>query len=195
VPPGSRNNWPPRQAVFRTTGTLTEGSVQVEGAYDYAGQNSERVLQLAALNAALQTGLANPLDAALLQTHAPDLTGARKLGEIPFDFVRKRLSVIVQDATGAHLITKGAFDRVLEVCSQTTDGARLGPQEIATLRRRYQEWSSQGIRVIAVAVRAIDTLPTYKRDDERDMTFTGFVTSAKGPLFRWADTNLTGRIR
>src|SRR6185369_7079887 len=76
------------------TGTLTEGIVRIEGSYDPEGQPSAQALQLAGCNAALQTGLVNPLDESILQSHQPDLHGISKLGEIPFDFVRKRLSVI-----------------------------------------------------------------------------------------------------
>jgi Mg2+-importing ATPase len=157
------------------TGTLTEGIVQVEGAYDRAGQDSEQVLRLAALNAALQTGLANPLDAAILQARTPDLTSIQKLGEIPFDFVRKRLSVIVRDPTGVLLITKGAFTHVLEACSG------VDPAQIVELERRFQEWSRHGVRVIAVATRTVDPQSSYRREDEHDLTFMGFVTFLDRP--------------
>ena len=73
------------------------------------------MLELASRNAALQTGLANPLDEAILRAHEADLADVEKLGEIPFDFVRKRVSVVVRAATGVALVTKGAFDHVLEV--------------------------------------------------------------------------------
>jgi P-type Mg2+ transporter len=75
------------------TGTLTEGVIILDGAYDGSGSKSATVLRLASLNAALQTGLLNPIDGAILETAAPDLNECCKLGEIPFDFVRKRLSV------------------------------------------------------------------------------------------------------
>jgi P-type Mg2+ transporter len=87
------------------TGTLTEGVVQLEGAYDPSGAPSTEVLRLGGCNAALETGLSNPLDEAILQALRPDLSGPRKTGEIPFDFVRKRVSVIVDDDHGRRLIT------------------------------------------------------------------------------------------
>ena len=163
------------------TGTLTEGIVQVEGAYDCAGRESQEILRLATLNAALQTGLTNPLDAAILQAHSPDLATTQKLGEIPFDFVRKRLSVIVQEPAGIRLITKGAFGHVMEACSHADDGAELDATRAADLERQFQEWSSRGVRVVAVAVRTIDCRPTYRREDEHDMTFMGFVTFLDRP--------------
>jgi Mg2+-importing ATPase len=106
------------------TGTLTEGAVRLEGAYDTQGERSTAVLAEAALNAALQTGLENPLDAAILQAASPDLGNVRKLAEVPYDFVRRRLSVVLGDAAGVRLVTKGAFEKVLQVCT-TAQGVLL----------------------------------------------------------------------
>jgi len=163
------------------TGTLTEGEVSVEGAYDDAGEKSDDVLRLAAYNAALQTGLANPLDEAILLADAPDLSKAEKLGEIPFDFVRKRLSVIVQGPEGVRLITKGAFHHVMEVCTGCADGAELDAARRARLEQRFVDWSSRGIRVLAVAARAVDRKSAYGREDERALTFMGFLTFLDRP--------------
>ena len=158
------------------TGTLIEGVVQLEGSYDPAGAPSAAVLRLAASNAALETGLSNPLDEALWQALRPDLAGVRKVGEIPFDFVRKRVSVVVDDGSGRRLITKGAFERVLDVCTTGVNGQPLGTDARALLAARYDAWTSQGIRVLAVAVRALDRSTPPDRDDERDLTFAGFLT-------------------
>ena len=163
------------------TGTLTEGVIQVEGAYDATGAASRRVLELAACNAALQTGLMNPLDDAILAAGKPDLTETQKLAEIPFDFIRKRLSVFVRTPEGVRLISKGAFHHVVEVCTHLFDGAELGPPALAKLEERYADWSRQGIRVIAVAVRTIEGRTSCDRNDERDMTFAGFVTFLDRP--------------
>ena len=163
------------------TGTLTEGIVQVEGAYDCAGHKSKAVLELATLNATLQSGLANPLDVAILQLRTPDLTNCRKLGEIPFDFVRKRLSIIVEEPAGVRLITKGAFHHVIQVCSHAADGTAIDAARTVQLERRFEEWSSRGVRVIAVAARSADPQATYSREDERELTFMGFVTFLDHP--------------
>jgi Mg2+-importing ATPase len=163
------------------TGTLTEGVVQLEGAYDGSGKPSNDVLDLGARNAALETGLANPLDDAILKARQPDLSRTRKLAEIPFDFVRKRVSVVVQDDAGVCLITKGAFHHVLEVCTRSADGPALGEALRAQLEQRYQKWSSQGIRVLAVATRKVDEKPVYSRDEECDMAFMGFLTFLDRP--------------
>ena len=88
------------------TGTLTEGVVQLEGACDVTGAKSSDVLELGALNAALETGLANPLDDAILEARKPETSRLRKRAEIPFDFVRKRVSVVVEGEGGVRLVTK-----------------------------------------------------------------------------------------
>ena len=163
------------------TGTLTEGVVSLEGAYDDSGEKSDDVLRLGAYNAALQTGLANPLDEAILRADTPDLSNVQKLGEIPFDFVRKRLSVIVQGPEGVRLITKGAFHHVTEVCTHSADGAELDPARIARLEQRFVDWSRRGVRVLAVAVRTLGEQASYGREDERALTFMGFLTFLDRP--------------
>ena len=158
------------------TGTLTEGNVVLEGAYDPAGAPSASVQKHGAWNAALETGLASPLDDAILSAAAPDLSAVRKLAEIPFDFVRKCVSVVV-DAEGAtYLITKGAFHQVLDICTRSADGVVLDDAAKARLEERYQAWSAQGIRVLAVASRTLEPQPAYGRELERDLTFAGFLT-------------------
>jgi Mg2+-importing ATPase len=171
------------------TGTLTEGVVRLEGAYDEAGLPSDEVLRLGALNASLETGLPNPLDDAILAVgaspgsppRAPLAGAVRKLGEIPFDFTRKRVSVIVQDAAGIRLITKGAFAHVLEICDRLPDGAPIQAEQRSQLERRHQAWSSAGIRVLAVAGRALDAQSLYGRQDEHGLTFWGFLTFLDRP--------------
>jgi len=163
------------------TGTLTEGSVKLDGAYDNAGQVSAEVLEVAACNAALQTGFRNPLDAAILQACTPDLRAITKLGEIPYDFVRKRLSVVVRDANGIRLITKGAFAHVLDACTHTADGFALDAALRAAIERRFADWSAQGIRVLAVASRRLEPRSSYSRDDEHDLRLRGLLTFLDRP--------------
>jgi Mg2+-importing ATPase len=152
------------------TGTLTRGIVQVEGAFDPVGLASPEVLRLAAINAALETGLENPLDDAILAAHKPDLSGIEKLDEIPFDFTRKRVSIVVRDGDRIRLITKGAVAHVLEVCSAPPD-----------VEERVSGWNGNGIRVVAVAVRDLDPKPSYGHPDECDLTLAGFVTFLDEP--------------
>jgi Mg2+-importing ATPase len=154
------------------TGTLTEGVVQLDGAFDAAGAPSAEVLDLAALNAALGTGLPNPLDDAILAARpaaASSAAGVRKLAEIPFDFIRKRVSVVVVDGDRARLVTKGAFHHVLDACTLTLD-------QRAALEAQYQAFSERGIRVLAVATRALDPAGPFDRACERSLTFRGFLT-------------------
>ncbi len=163
------------------TGTLTEGVVQLEGAYDATGRPSPQVLDLGAWNAALETGIASALDEAIVAARKPESTDPIKLGEIPFDFVRKRVAVVIRAADAARLIVKGAFHQVLDVCSCTADGEALTAGRRAELERRHDQWTGRGIRVLAVAARSLAAQPAYSRDDERDMTFMGFLTFLDRP--------------
>lgn len=161
------------------TGTLTEGVVRLDGALDVSGKPSDEVFYLAYLNAHFQTGLSNPLDEAIVASTQPDLTGITKLDEIPYDFVRKRLSVVVgQEGVVPRLITKGALDKVLAVCTQAQNGQDTIPLDDARradIQARFAGWSEQGFRVLGLATKALVAQPVYTRDDERDMTFVGFL--------------------
>jgi Mg2+-importing ATPase len=163
------------------TGTLTEGVVRLDGALDLAGQPSEEVLRDAYLNARLQTGLANPLDEAIVAAgtmHFPSASSLVKVDEVPYDFVRKRLSVVVQEGNHHRLITKGALDNVLAVCTQVQDGEVIKPLDDdhwAQIQARFEGWSGQGFRVLGIAIRDVEPQAKYTRDDERDLVFAGFL--------------------
>ena len=162
------------------TGTLTEGVVQLNAALDWTGQPSDEVFRLAYLNAHFQTGLANPLDEAIVAHARPDIAGVAKVDEIPYDFVRKRLSVVIA-APGrpACLVTKGALEGVLAECSQVQQGETAAPLDDAhraEIEERYAGWSEQGFRVLGVAIRHDLEVPhSYSRDDEKELTFAGFL--------------------
>ena len=165
------------------TGTLTEGVVQLNGAFDVQGNPSDDVLRWAYLNAAFQTGLRNPLDEAILAQPHPDTSGMDKLEEIPYDFNRKRLSVVIDSDPGTAikplLITKGALDNVVAICTQVREGetvVRLDQERRTAMEARFAEWSAQGYRVLGVAVCDVPRRATYTADaDERNMTFAGFL--------------------
>jgi len=160
------------------TGTLTAGVVQMDGAVDLQGQPSDLVFRDAYLNAHFQTGLANPLDEAIVTKAQPDIAGLVKVDEVPYDFVRKRLTVVVQDGDHHRLVTKGALDSILAVCLQVQDGADARPFDQAhrdQIQRRFADWSSQGFRVLGVAAKNIPPQPAYTRDDEKELTFSGFL--------------------
>jgi Mg2+-importing ATPase len=158
------------------TGTLTEGLVRLDGALGVDGSDSARVLELAGCNAALESGLASPLDDAILSVHPQATQALQKLGEIPFDFVRKRVSVVVAREGRAELITKGAFAKVLDVCTASADGKPLGEAERAALMQRFHALSAQGVRVLAVATRSMEFQPSFDRSDERELVLEGWLT-------------------
>jgi Mg2+-importing ATPase len=163
------------------TGTLTEGVVRLDGGYDPAGASSSEVVELGALNATFETGLASPLDDAILAAFKPDLAAVTKLAEIPFDFVRKRVSVVVERAGSVQLISKGAFRTVLDACTTLVDGTSLEEQGRAALQARYAEWSGRGIRVLAVATKSLPGKGGYDRTDECALSFAGFLTFLDRP--------------
>jgi len=161
------------------TGTLTEGVVQLDGALDVNGEPSEQVRLYAYLNAKMQTGLANPLDEAIVNKGASGAGAFEKIDEIPYDFVRKRLTVVVQDGTSHYLVTKGALENILDVCSRVQVGDEekaLDGGMQAQIQKRFEGWSVQGYRVLGVAVKTL-TVPAnpVSKEDESDMTFAGFL--------------------
>ncbi|MGE5817562.1 MAG: magnesium-translocating P-type ATPase [Deltaproteobacteria bacterium] len=160
------------------TGTLTEGSVHLQSALDVAGAPSEKVLLHAYLNAFYETGFTNPIDEAI-RTHRPfDLSGYRKADEIPYDFLRKRLSILVAHDDTHLMVTKGALANVLAVCSAAEiEGDRI--VDIATVRDRiqqhFEELSSKGFRTLGVAYKNMGSASLINKDHEVGMTFSGFL--------------------
>ncbi len=165
------------------TGTLTLGVVTLDGAHDAQGQPSPAVLRYAYLNAHFQTGLANPLDDAIqaaAQKAGVDISTESKIDEIPYDFVRKRLSIITANAKGEHtFITKGALDNVLSICTNIQSGDGTHPLDAAAkaaVAQLFNDWSDKGFRVLGLAIKAIDSKQeAYSAADEKELTFTGFL--------------------
>ena len=165
------------------TGTLTQGVVQLASAFDVTGQSSPSVLRVAYLNSHYQTGLANPLDEAVIasaEKAGVQVGTDKKINEIPYDFIRKRLSVITSDSEGKDtLITKGALEQILSICInvQADNNARpLDDAARADIEQRYSDWSGKGFRVLGVATKPIDNNSnSYSRSDEKDLTFAGFL--------------------
>jgi len=165
------------------TGTLTEGVVRLDGAFDVAGQASSSVLRYAFLNSHYQTGLNNPLDDAInasAKQAGVDAGSDQKVDEIPYDFIRKRLSIVTANAEGKDtLITKGALEQILGICINVQAANNVSPLDDAmraNIEQRYSDWSGQGFRVLGVATRQIDNQSNvYSRTDERDLTFAGFL--------------------
>ncbi|WP_213982283.1 magnesium-translocating P-type ATPase [Sphingomonas sp. dw_22] len=170
------------------TGTLTEGCVSLAEALGPDGQPSARAREAGFLNAAFETGIANPLDAALCEAAAKQgwMPGAAaKLDEIPYDFQRRRLSIVLGDpAGGARLVTKGACDDMLAICTQVALGdgiASLDDAARARLEALIRAQGEAGFRVLAVAERALATDGPWRREDERDMVFLGLLVFLDPP--------------
>jgi len=161
------------------TGTLTQGVVQLDGALDTRGGPSDEVFRYAYLNAHFQTGLSNPLDDAITSRTQPELAAISKIDEIPYDFIRKRLSVIVQEDDQDILIIKGALENVLSVCTLIKDNQQTVPfsdAHSASINQHFSEWSEQGYRTLGIAIKTIPHRSTpYCREDENGMTFIGFL--------------------
>lgn len=160
------------------TGTLTEGIIRLDGATDAAGEKSDEVFRLAYINANLQTGMANSLDDAISKSVDLDMSSIQKVGEIPFDFNRARLSVIVQDDKETIMITKGAINSILNICSHIqVSGAAIVKDDaiLENTLKHYAEWSSQGIRVLGVAKKLMAPSEKYGIQDEKEMIFMGFI--------------------
>ncbi len=164
------------------TGTLTEGVLRLDAALGVDGQASDAALQEALLNASLQTGLANPLDQAIVaagKERQVDIAAYRKLDEVPYDFLRKRLSVLVQGGEGPPvLITKGALEGVLAVCETVERGSSSAPLDAAAraqIEKLFADYSQSGFRVLAVAQKPMPGKTACTRADETGLTFIGFL--------------------
>jgi P-type Mg2+ transporter len=172
------------------TGTLTLGTMALESATDPFGQVSAEVLKLAYLNAAFETGIDNPIDAAITQAGdqaALSTAGWRKVDEIPYDFVRKRLTIVAapEDVHGeCQIFCKGAFAQVLSICTAVQRGGQNVLLDDA-LRAQLQDYVSargaQGVRVLAVASRRVPAKQRYTVQDESDLVFAGFLNFSDPP--------------
>lgn len=162
------------------TGTLTAGEMGVAGSYDANGQESPRPLGLARLNSRLETGIKSPLDVAILAAVARDEEGWTKLDEVPFDFQRRRLSVVVGRGAERLMITKGAPDALCELVKafDTAQGVNQAADDAA--RTRWRQWlarmGEQGMRVLAVAWKDAGAQVRWRASDEHDMVLAGFLT-------------------
>jgi Mg2+-importing ATPase len=167
------------------TGTMTTGSVALAGALDVDGKASPAVLHLAYLNAHLQTGFSNAIDDAIVASAATGDTGkATRLAELPYDFARKLLSILVDDGGTVRIVTKGALDNVLAVCTHalTADNRTVQVDEVrSAIEARYQSLSAEGLRVLGLASRDLPAAKELRPADEADLVFRGFLTFLDPP--------------
>lgn len=167
------------------TGTLTDGVVRLQSALDIDGNESEKVLLHAYLNASMESGFINPIDEAIRTFRQFDISQYAKMDEEPYDFIRRRLSVLLTEPDAASpdgkrqiVITKGAMKNVLSVCTKADSGdGRV--IELSSVRdkilKKYEEFSGQGYRTLGVAYKVgIESL--HEKEHESDMIFLGFIT-------------------
>ena len=166
------------------TGTLTEGRISVDRHVNLRGESDEIVIRLAALNSVYQTGLQSPMDEAILRHEHPAVAQYTRVDEIPFDFQRRCLSVVVEEGGRRLLITKGAPESVLPRCaSAELDGAAtpLDAQTRAAIDDLFHRLSAEGYRALAVAYREVGAQAGYTVADERELVFVGFAAFLDPP--------------
>ncbi len=161
------------------TGTLTDGAIALSAVYDVEGKPSLAARLYAHLNAQFQTGYTNPIDQAILASDGArsSLSEYSKRDEIPYDFIRKRLSVLVKGPREQLLITKGALSHVLEICAsvEMPSGEK---RPMAAMKEKlealFADYCSQGFRVLGVAYKPCDK-GSITSEDENDLIFSGFL--------------------
>ncbi len=159
------------------TGTITEGSIMVAGIVNGLGQENEWVKQLALWNASLESGYSNPIDEALKKIQLDAHISVEKIGEVPYDFIRKRLSIAVSTEKEKLLISKGAFSQILSICSkikvhnESVEDIDSYKQE---LENRFLNYGFNGLRAIAICYKTLNT-NYISKDLETDMVFAGFI--------------------
>ncbi|WP_269684760.1 magnesium-translocating P-type ATPase [Flavobacterium lacustre] len=159
------------------TGTITEGNIKISGLIDGFGQESDFVQQLAYWNATFETGYSNAIDDALRQLKLKTGENAQKIGEVPYDFIRKRLSIAIITNSQKLLISKGAFLPILSICTKiklgdgTHDDIALYKEE---LENKFEHFGSDGFRAIGICYKEISS-ENISKEMETEMVFAGFI--------------------
>ncbi|HYQ91195.1 MAG TPA: HAD-IC family P-type ATPase, partial [Candidatus Competibacteraceae bacterium] len=175
--------------VFCTdkTGTLTEARIRLERHVNIQGQDSEQVLWLAYLNSYFETGLKSPLDEAILNHEEIDVSVWRKIDEVPFDFERRRISVLVDNGQERLLVVKGAPEDILRLCTQYAaeglESARpLDKATLAAVQTLFEQLGNDGFRVLGIAWRRVPLdHPHAVVSDESELVFAGFAAFLDPP--------------
>ena len=168
------------------TGTLTNGQMKLDRSLDPLGNSSQAAFNLAYLNSKFETGIRSPLDTAILQCPEPQETkGYEKRDEIPYDFERRRLSIVVERDGARLLITKGSPEGIfpLLTCYEREGRASpIDPNVLSRCAKAYQDLSALGFRTLAVAYVNVEPKQNYSVTDERNLTLVGFLAFADPPL-------------
>jgi len=169
------------------TGTLTTGNMALDRAVDPFGAACPRALALAHLNSKFETGIRSPLDTAILKIDPPDgeVNGYEKRDEIPFDFDRRRLSIVVERDGQRLMITKGSPEGILPLlASYEADGKILpiAPEPLAQATKTFEDLNAQGFRTLAVAYATVPAQPNYSVKDENNLALAGFLAFADPEL-------------
>ncbi|NOJ29956.1 MAG: magnesium-translocating P-type ATPase [Nitrososphaeraceae archaeon] len=162
------------------TGTLTEGEIKLKFAIDIDGKENEKLLLYGYINSSLETGFVNPIDESLRTHKKFDISKYHKLDEIPYDFNRKCLSILIFDSQKKSniMITKGAVKNILDKCSYVES---CGEKVIditnvkSKIQRQFEDLSSEGFRIIGLSYRNIKDISTINHNYENDMVFLGFI--------------------
>jgi P-type Mg2+ transporter len=161
------------------TGTLTIGEVKLHSAIDVRGNQSEKVLLYAYLNSFYETGFVNPIDKAIKDFYQFDISAYSKLDEVPYDFIRKRLTIFVSRNNSRIILTKGALQNVVSICSnaEASSGEIIDISSVAEIiQDKYEELGKKGFRVLGVCYKLVDpSCSSISKDDEVNMTFAGFL--------------------
>lgn len=169
------------------TGTLTEARIRLERHIDALGRDSKRVLELAYLNSFFETGLKSPLDDAILEHKEIDVSGWRKIDEVPFDFERRRVSVLVDNGKKRMLVVKGAPEDILRLCTSYEKGSDtellpLDNEMMASLKALFDSLGREGFRVLGIAWREVASdYPHAVVSDETKLIFSGFAAFLDPP--------------
>jgi len=184
------------------TGTLTEARIRLERHVDADGNDSARVLELAYINSYFETGLKSPLDDAILKHTEIDVRRWRKLDEVPFDFERRRVSVLVEDDKSRLLVVKGAPEDVMRLCTNCERSAGNASPMDANIRKQLDALGAEGFRVLGIAWRNVPPDQSHAViGDEVSLTFAGFAAfldppkvSSAAALKALADDGVTVKV-
>jgi len=167
------------------TGTLTAGTMTLDRSLDPFGNPSQRTLDLAYLNSKFETGIRSPLDEVILHQPPPRTDDYTKCDEIPFDFERRRLSVVVEHKSKRILITKGSPEGILPLVSGYEQEGKvepIGEDAAKRIRQKSNELNDQGFRSLAVAYVEVPARAAYSVQDEHNLILVGFLTFSDAPL-------------